>query len=250
MQPLPPIVFEDDSLVAFDKPSGLLIAPDHWDKSAANLMALVHQWLSPDYFNVHRLDRDTSGLVLCAKTKPALDDLCRQFEGREVVKEYVALVRGAPKEPSGCIREPIAGDPHKPGRMIVVSHGLPRAARGKRCETEYETVERWRKYSLLRCRPLTGRTHQIRVHLAWLGCPIVGDAFYGSTRGFFLSEIKRGYKQKAEPERPLMGRLALHARSLRFRHPVSGGTVTVETPLPKDFEVSLKYLRRFAAVGP
>ena len=94
--------------------------------------------------------------------------------------------------------------------------------------------------------PHTGRTHQIRVHLAHAGFPIVADVLYGDGRGLFLSQIKRGYKQGRDPERPLIGRLALHARSLALRHPVPGAELRIESPLPHDFEVALKYLRRFA----
>jgi RluA family pseudouridine synthase len=238
------IVFEDDAVVAFNKPSGLLVAPDRWDKERENLMGLIHDRLSPEYFNAHRIDRDTSGLVLCAKTKPALDELCRQFEQHEVVKEYVALTRGAPGERKGVVNKPIGPDEQTPGKMRVSNHGKP-------CETGYEMEARWSsgrdaRFAQLRCTPRTGRTHQIRVHLAWLGCPIVADPLYGDGRGFCLSEIKRKYKQKAAPERPLIGRLALHAESLTFTHPATGLSVTLKAELPKDFEVAIKYLCRFA----
>ena len=100
---LPPILFEDDAFIVFDKPSGLLVSPDRWDKERENLADLIHERLSPDYFNVHRLDCDTSGVVLCAKTKKALDAACNLFQSRDVAKQYVAISHGVPKEQQGTI---------------------------------------------------------------------------------------------------------------------------------------------------
>ena len=237
---LPPVVFEDDALIAFNKPSGLLVAPDRWDKDRANVMRMVHTQLSPHYFNAHRIDAETSGLLLCAKTKPALDHLCHQFQEGKVAKEYLALTRGAPREDTGRIDRPLEEDPARPGIMRLANGG------GKKAVTDYTVLERWRGLVLIQAQPLTGRTHQIRVHLAGLGCPIVADRYYGKGRGVFLSDIKKRYKQKAEPEKPLMGRLALHAHRLTLLHPVTGEKLAIEAPLPKDFELTIKYLRRFA----
>jgi RluA family pseudouridine synthase len=240
---LPPILFEDDSFIAFDKPSGLLVSPDRWDKERENLAAMVHKELSPNFFNVHRLDCDTSGVILVAKTKKALDAASNLFQSREVQKQYVAISHGLPKEEKGTIRMAMAEDETRPGKMKIVRSGKPAV-------TDFEVVERFRRYALVKLVPHTGRTHQLRVHLAAIGCPITCDRFYGDGRGLMLSELKRHYKQHAErPERPLIGRLALHAEVLSLPHPVTGVPLLIRAPMPDDFELALKYLRRYSG-GP
>src|SRR4051812_9184749 len=199
--PLPPIIYEDDAIIAFDKPSGLLVAPDRWDKKRENLMGLVHD--HPRYghvvANVHRLDADTSGLLLCAKSKPALDFLSGQFQSKTVEKKYHAVVAVLAPERAMKVITPVrdaAGllpetfvielalgeDERQPGRMRVF-----KGRGGKDCVTEFRTLERFgggrgrlaTSYAFLECRPLTGRTHQLRVHLAAAGAPILHDVFYG-----------------------------------------------------------------------
>jgi 23S rRNA pseudouridine1911/1915/1917 synthase len=279
--PLPPIIFEDDVLVAFDKPSGLLVAPDRWDKTRENLMGLVHA--HPRYghgvANVHRLDADTSGLLLCAKTKPALDFLTGQFQSKTVEKKYHAFVAVLAAERAMKVIAPIrdaAGalpesfkveialgeDERQPGRMRVF-----KGRGGKECVTEFRTLERFRgptrtppkragapqpspvaSFAFVECRPVTGRTHQLRVHLAAAGAPILNDPFYGDPDiTLRLSDLKRGYKGREE-EKPLVGRLALHASELTVRHPTTREPFTLHSPLPHEFEIALKYLRKFAAV--
>jgi RluA family pseudouridine synthase len=243
MRSLPSILYEDESLIAFDKPSGLLVVPDRWDKDLTSLIQLIHEHRSPDIFNAHRLDRETSGVVLCAKTKSALDSLARQFESQGVEKRYVAITLGSPPEDEMVIKRAIAEDSYHPGKMRLSS------AYGKPSETHVKILVRWRGYSLVGAFPKTGRTHQIRVHLASVGSPVVADSMYGDGKPFFLSEIKTKYKPKEdEPERPLMGRLALHAQSLQVRHPVTKEMIKIESSLPKDFEISIKYLKRFVGL--
>lgn len=242
MPALPPVVFEDDALLVFDKPSGLLVAPDRWDKARVNLMGLVHARLGRHVANVHRLDADTSGLLLCAKNKPALDHLSGQFQSKTVAKVYHALVVGAPAPDTYTVDFVLKEDEAAPGRMCVVKR------HGKTAVTEFRVLERFGRFAFVECRPHTGRTHQIRVHLAASGTPILNDAFYGDDTRLLLSDLKRGYKGRAD-EKPLIARLALHASELTFTHPATREPLTVRSPLPRDFGVALKYLRRFRPRG-
>jgi RluA family pseudouridine synthase len=242
---LPPVVFEDESLIAFDKPSGLLIAPDRWDKSRVNLMDLVHEKMGHGVANVHRIDADTSGLVLCAKTKPALDFLSGQFQSKTVKKVYEAITAGLPATDEFTVDLVLKEDDAKPGRMCVVKK------HGKASVTDFTVRARFPQpagrpaFAHIECRPQTGRTHQIRVHLAATGTPILNDPFYGNDTALLLSDLKRGYKGRAD-ERPLIARLALHAAALTVTHPVTREPLTLTAPRPHDFEVALKYLVRFA----
>lgn len=259
---LPPVLYEDDSLIAFDKPSGLLVAPDRWDKSRENLMGQIHAAMGRGVANVHRLDADTSGVLLCAKTKPALDFLSGQFQGKTVEKLYLALVVVLPAERvmkiGAALRAEGGGlpgafavdlalgpDEDNPGRMRV-----HRRRGGKASRTEFRVLEAFGRFAWLECRPVTGRTHQIRIHLAAAGAPVLGDAFYGDPgERLLLSDLKRRYKGR-DREKPLVDRLALHARRLTVVHPQSRAPCTIEAPVPHEFEVALKYLRRFSPGAP
>jgi 23S rRNA-/tRNA-specific pseudouridylate synthase len=261
--PLPPIIYEDDALIAFDKPSGLLVAPDRWDKSRENLMGLVHDKLGHGVANVHRLDAGTSGIVLCAKTKPALDFVSGQFQAKTVRKKYLALTVLLPPERAMKFSAPVvprnadgslpdvfsvaAGlgeDRARPGRMRVF-----RKRGGRPSLTEFAALERFGCHVLYECRPLTGRTHQIRAHLAAAGAPCLNDPFYGDmSELLLLSKLKRGYKGR-DDEKPLISRLALHAGELALTHPLTREQVVIRCDLPNDFAVALKYLRKFSKGG-
>jgi RluA family pseudouridine synthase len=244
--PLPPILFEDDAVIAFDKPSGLPVAPGRRDPAGASLMDLVLAARGPGLANVHRLDADTSGLVLCAKTKTALDFLSGQFQSKTAAKTYHALTVGLPPADEFTVDLVLKEDEAKPGRMCVVKK------HGKASVTEFSVREKFPQpagrpaFALLECRPLTGRMHQIRIHLAATGTPVLNDPDYGDATTLLLSNLKRGYKGRAD-ERPLLTRLALHAAALTFTHPVTRERMTISAPRPKDFEVALKYLRKFSA---
>ena len=237
---LPPIIYEDAALLAFDKPSGLLVAPDRWDRTRPNLMALVHAKLGSGVANVHRLDADASGVLLCTKTKPALDFLSGQFQAKTAEKVYHALVAGAAAQDEFAVELALREDERRLGLMRPATKG------GKPSGTHFRVLERFKGFTWLECRPLTGRTHQIRVHLAASGLPILNDAFYGDDTQLLLSRLKRGYKGRAN-ERPLIGRLALHASALTVTHPDTRGRLTLCAPLPREFAVALKYLRRFGS---
>jgi RluA family pseudouridine synthase len=243
--PLPPVLFEDDALIALDKPSGLPVAPGRGGPPVENLLDLVRAKWGADIANVQRLDADTSGLVLYAKTKPALDFLSGQFQSKTVVKICSALTVGVPPADEFTVELVIKEDEGKPGRMCVVKkHGHTSA-------TEFTVREKFPQpagrpsFACVECRPRTGRMHQIQLHLAESGTPILNDRLYGDATQLLLSDLKRGYKGRAD-EKPLLARLALHAGALTFTHPVSREKQTITSPLPKDFEVALKYLRKFA----
>ena len=246
-----PILFEDESLLALDKPAGLLTSPDRYDPQRPNLMKLLHHGIATGkpwarerglnyLMNAHRLDFATSGVILLAKTKPALVTLANQFGSEKPLKQYTALVQGTPTEQIFAVDAPLAPHPVKIGLMRVD------LKRGKRSQTRFEVLEKFSGWTLVRCEPLTGRTHQIRVHLRHTGLPVVGDELYGG-RPLWLSRLKQDYRLKrGREERPLISRVALHAEQLTLSHPVTGETLTITAPWPKDLKVAVKYLRQFA----
>jgi RluA family pseudouridine synthase len=247
-----PVLFEDEQLLALDKPSRLLTSPDRYDPARPNLMKLLHAGIERGtpwaksrgltyLMNAHRLDFETSGVILLAKTKPALIALANLFGTEKPVKSYVALVHGLPVKPAFEVDAKLAPHPVKVGLIRVDEKN------GKRSRTQFELLEKFAGYALLKCLPLTGRTHQIRVHLRQAGLPIVGDELYGGAP-LLLSRLKSGYRLKPkQTERPLLDRVALHAEQLSLTHPMTGETVTITAPWPKDLTVAVKYLRRYAA---
>jgi RluA family pseudouridine synthase len=248
-----PVVFEDGYLLAVNKPSGLLSSPDRYDAQRPNLMKLLHAGIAEgklwarqrglDYLmNAHRLDFETSGVMLLAKSKPVLVSLANLFGNEKPLKRYVALVLGVPSEERFEVNAALAPHPIRVGEFRVDTR------RGKRARTRFEVLERFAGWTLLRCEPLTGRTHQIRVHLRHAGLPLVGDGLYGG-KPLLLSRLKSGYRLKpGHTERPLINRVALHAEELSLPHPVGNETVKIVAPWPKDLVVAVKYLRQLATV--
>jgi 23S rRNA pseudouridine1911/1915/1917 synthase len=230
------IVHEDDDVIVVNKPAGMVVHPAAGNSSGtlANALAFHFSQLYPPAGTlrpgiVHRLDKDTSGLLVAAKNEPAHENLADQFRAREVFKSYVALVHGVIKENSGRIEQPIARDPRNRTRMAVVRGGRPAISL-------YRARRQYNRFTLLDVEIKTGRTHQIRVHLEWLKHPVVGDSVYGGGRDNSVPEPKvRAAIRK-------LGRQFLHAEQLGFHHPRTGEALRFSVPLPPVLENFLKEL--------
>ena len=235
------VVYEDAHLVVVNKPAGLVVHPGAGTSRGTLVNALLRHVrdlsgvggvLRPGI--VHRLDRGTSGLLVVAKDDETHRSLARQFAGRTVEKEYAALVLGAPARAAGEVDAPIGRDPVHRQKMSV------RAPRGREARTSWRVEERFDGAALLRVRIHTGRTHQIRVHLASVGHPVAGDAVYGGTRP------PSSRRAAARDALLALDRPALHAARLAFNHPASGERLTFEAPLPPDLGAVLERLRTAA----
>jgi|YelNatPaOPRAMG01_1025707.scaffolds.fasta_scaffold00358_36 23S rRNA pseudouridine1911/1915/1917 synthase len=238
------VIFEDDSILAIDKPPNFLVLPDRFDKTLPNLYNILRDVFG-QIFIVHRIDKETSGIILFAKTPEAHAFLNAQFEQRTVSKTYKAIVIGTPKEKLGKIDLPLSGSKRNPGVMKIDRR------HGKQSVTLYEVLEEFHGFALLRIKPESGRTHQIRVHLRAAGLPILCDKIYGDGSPFYLSSVKpRYYSQKDElgnyiQEKPVLARTALHAESITLSHPTTGNFLTLSAPIPKDMRSVINYLRKF-----
>ncbi|MDB5321639.1 MAG: RluA family pseudouridine synthase [Phycisphaerales bacterium] len=241
------ILWQTDRLIAVLKPAGLATIPGRAEtdsvlEQVARLTGLPHTGKDdPRIRVVHRLDKDTSGVMLFAKDKDAQRHLSHQFQNNTVEKEYLAITFGHPPAQSGEVDGPLCVNPGSKTRMMISQSGRP-------ARTLWQVEETFGEYSLVRCFPKTGKTHQIRVHLLSIGLPLAVDILYNPPKapaipGVFLSQFKRGYRwTRGERERPLIDRLTLHAEKLRFQN-VTGETVELIAPLPKDFRATLNQLR-------
>jgi len=297
-----PILYEDADILVLNKPAGISVIPERYEEGEDSLLELLSRrggfnpgepliqaidaaetgsaagggataWKreamqgGPPFRPVHRIDKGTSGVILFAKTDEAFRSLGLQFQERTLTKIYHALVLGHPVWNEQECEEPLLVDGDRRHRTIVHRDGKPSI-------TWFKVLETFRGFALMEARPKTGRTHQIRAHLSYLGHPIVGDELYGGGEGLYLSSFKKDYKghkphtegitrtgdtrgagQKgytdrsrveASREKPLIGRLALHALSLAVLHPRTGEMLRFEAPYPKDFSVTLKQLRKYA----
>ena len=221
------VIYEDEHLAAVNKPAGMVVHPAYGHHSGTLVNALLARWPQtvdvggPDRAGiVHRLDKDTSGLILIAKTEPTHTALQRQFKRRQVKKTYLALVENHPSPRQGLIDAPIGRDKRHRKRMAIVRSG-------REARTAYQVVQLFDEHSLVELHPETGRTHQLRVHLAWLGHPVVGDPVYG-------------YRK----QRLFQGRHFLHAHRLELTHPVTGASLSLTAPLPDDLAELLRRLQR------
>jgi 23S rRNA pseudouridine955/2504/2580 synthase/23S rRNA pseudouridine1911/1915/1917 synthase len=233
-------LYEDDDLIIVNKPAGLLVVPDRFNALLPSLNKELEKKTGQKIWIVHRLDRDTSGVICFAKNEHAHRYLSILFQERDVNKFYAGLVNGIVVPEQGRIEGYITEHPAGNGRMMV-------AKKGKLAVTDYKVVEQWPLYSLLQFQIHTGRTHQIRVHMRSIGHPIACDEIYGDGKPFLLSGIKRKYRmsEKDEEERPLMSRLALHAYRLQFVKE-DGTEINVEAPLPKDMAACVKQLNKWS----
>jgi 23S rRNA pseudouridine1911/1915/1917 synthase len=244
------ILLDDPAFVVVLKPSGVPTVPERFAKDKRTVVDEVAALLrrtnpdAPEPVVCHRLDRDTSGCLVLAKDRETARTLMAAFEERRVAKTYLAIALGAPQPPSGAVEFMVGPDKFRAGAMAIVEK------RGKECRDEYETLETFRGLSLVRVRPHSGRTHEVRLALKHLGTPCAVDALYGGREPILLSSFKRGYRTgRGRAELPLIDRLTLHAESIEFPHPKTGVAVRVEAPLPRDFETTLRQLRRHGAPG-
>ncbi|MGL4513530.1 MAG: RluA family pseudouridine synthase [Lacipirellulaceae bacterium] len=239
------LLYEDDDLVAVNKPSGMVVHPakGHWEGTLAS--ALAHHFganlsttggpTRPGI--VHRLDRDTSGVLVVAKNDRAHERLAAQFHDRTVEKQYVAIVLGPMDRDADVVDKPIGSHPTQRDKMAV-REGHPDS---REAVTKFVVAERFRRFTLVRAFPKTGRTHQIRVHLAHAGWPILCDRLYGGRSRITLTELEGGLLVPGEPA--LLMRQALHAERLEVDQPTTGARLSFEAPLAPDIARVLRHLR-------
>lgn len=253
------ILYEDECMLAINKPPNMVVHPAgrYWEGTLANALLFYLSAtggkpppvIDDKIFRpgiVHRLDKDTTGVILAAKTLEASRNLSEQFQKKVVVKEYRAIVEGEMRFSSQIIESTISRSKVQFRKMISekIEKGLPRASGasrgGKHSTTKYEVIERFRGFTYVRALPLTGRTHQIRVHLASIGHPCIGDPLYARNPKFPKSSLSPEL-----PAEPLMMRQALHAFRITFKHPITGQQMSIEAPLPADMSLVLDLFRKY-----
>jgi len=251
MKPSSPfgVIHEDGEIVAVNKASGIAVCPDRWDESRERLDRLVAESLGPAarIFVVHRIDRDTSGLVLFARNEASHRRLSLAFEGREIAKRYIAVVNGRPPWRENSCDLPLVPNGNKRHMTIVDKF------RGKKSLTRFVLLGSAGNYSVLEALPETGRTHQIRVHAAALGFPVACDPLYGRDGPVLLSSIKRNWRGDPRDERPLLARLGLHALELSLPSRIVSGeaagggndtSLRFGAPLPRDMKALVRQMEK------
>ncbi len=235
-----PVIFADNDIVVVNKPAGITVIPDRIHTERETVQKLLEEKYGKLYV-VHRIDRFTSGVLCFARHEQAHRSLSIQFQNHTVQKFYKAIVSGKLSELQGEINLPIAENLANPGTMLIHK-------RGKEALTLYRVEEQFKNAALLNVEIKTGRTHQIRVHMAYIGHPLLVDNVYSKNEAFYFSSIKKNYKATDEEERPTLARLSLHAYSITFLHPVTQQQVTYTAQLPKDLETVLKLLRKYQSI--
>ncbi|WP_445385542.1 RluA family pseudouridine synthase [Robiginitalea sp. IMCC44478] len=241
------IVYEDEELLVVNKPAGMVVHPGHGNYSGTLVNALAYHFESLPLNSdkrpglVHRIDKDTSGLLVIAKTEEAMTSLSRQFFDKTTQREYLALVWGNVEDDSGRIEGAIGRNPKNRLQMQV----FPEGEQGKDAVTHYQVLERFGYVSLVSCRLETGRTHQIRVHMKYIGHTLFNDARYGGDRILKGTSFTK-YKQFVENAFKLLPRQALHAHTLGFEHPLSKKQLFFKAELPEDMKACIEKWRHYA----
>ena len=241
------LVYEDDALVVINKPAGMVVHPGHGNYSGTLLNGLIHHFEQlPTNSNnrpglVHRIDKDTSGLLVVAKTEEAMTHLAKQFFDKTSERKYIALVWGDFEEEEGRIEGSIGRHPKNRLQMTVFEDN----SQGKEAVTHYKVLERFGYVTLVECQLETGRTHQIRAHMKHIGHTLFNDARYGGDRILKGTSFTK-YKQFVENCFSLLPRQALHAKTLGFDHPVTGKKMQFDTSIPEDFENAIQKWRQYS----
>ncbi len=233
----PHVLYENEHILVVNKPAGITVIPERNNPEQSTVLSLLEKTRGKLWV-VHRLDKYTSGVMCFAKNAEAHRELSLQFQEHKVKKTYMAVVSGKLSSVSGTINAPIAESTTKPGTMLVHK-------RGKEAITHYKVEEQFKHAAVLSVDIETGRTHQIRVHMSYIGHPLLVDDIYANKTAFYFSSIKKGYKLSAEEERPTIDRLTLHALKLSILHPATNEIMSFEAPLPKDIHTLVKLLRKY-----
>ncbi|MBI5324052.1 MAG: RluA family pseudouridine synthase [Ignavibacteriae bacterium] len=235
------IIYEDEFILILNKQSGCLTIPDRYDKSAINLYEVLTKKYSK-IFTVHRLDKDTSGVIIFAKDADTHKNLNQQFQDLKVKKIYHAILRGNVQKDEIEIDIPITEDLRQKGKMKP-------SVRGKNSLTVLKVIERFRNSTLVELNLVTGRHHQIRIHCAAIGHPLLVDELYGNSVEFKVSSLKRNYKiKKGTDEKAIISRITLHSFAIEFEHPDNHKIVIYNAEYPKDFSAVIEVLRKYSGL--